>query len=88
MKEARYREIGRFPAFLLRRHGSPAKLLVGWRPYSNLLDEVTAYAPDLGPERRPASREAYRAYWHSITDPEVDAATDFAATAPEPMPSG
>jgi putative protein-disulfide isomerase len=86
VKEARYRDIGRFPALLLRRPGGPARLLVGWRPYSDLLDEVTAYAPDLGPERRPASREAYRAYWHSITDREADAAMEPAATAPEPIP--
>lgn len=86
IKEARFRDIGRFPSLVLRRPGSPARLILGWRPYAALMSEVAGYAPDLGPERRPASRDAYRAYWGSITERELDAREEALDGQPEAVP--
>ena len=40
LKEARYREIGRFPTLVLHGPGERAVLLVGYRPYEVLLQAV------------------------------------------------
>lgn len=83
IKEVRFRQVGRFPALVLRRPGSTPKPLVGWRPYAALHREVAGFAPDLGPERRPASRDHYCAYWHSISQRELEAQEESLEAAPD-----
>lgn len=81
-KEARYRGIGRFPALVLHRRGAEPQILVGWRPYRTLNEAIRVLAPDIGPERRPASKEAYGTYWTRVTEREANE-----ALVEEPQPS-
>lgn len=71
LKDAGYRGIGRFPAFVLRRAGGPAVALVGYRPYTVFREALAAVAPDLEPARTADDPLAYALYWGSITAAEV-----------------
>jgi putative protein-disulfide isomerase len=71
LKDAGYRGIGRFPAFVLRRAGSPAVALVGYRPYSVFREALAAVAPELQPVRTADDPLAYALSWGSITAAEV-----------------
>lgn len=71
LKDASYRNIGRFPAFVLRGAGGRAVLLVGYRPYPVFREALAAVAPDLEPVRTAADPVAYARYWGSITAAEV-----------------
>jgi putative protein-disulfide isomerase len=74
LKDASYRGIGRFPAFVLRANGR-AVLLVGYRPYGIFREALAAVAPDLEPVRTADDPEAYARHWGSITAAEVAEAT-------------
>jgi protein-disulfide isomerase-like protein with CxxC motif len=71
LKDAGYRNIGRFPAFVLRGAAGRAVLLVGYRPYPVLREALAAVAPDLSPSRTASDPVAYALHWGSITAAEV-----------------
>lgn len=71
VRETRFWRVGRFPCLRLRRPGAEPAWVVGWRPWEALIGAVGEFAPELGPERRPASAEAYSAYWGEATEREV-----------------
>ncbi|MEA2604884.1 MAG: putative protein-disulfide isomerase [Acidobacteriota bacterium] len=71
LKDAGYRGIGRFPAFVLRGADDAAVVLVGYRPYSIFREALAAVAPDLEPVRVATDPVAYALYWESITGAEV-----------------
>jgi putative protein-disulfide isomerase len=75
LKDAGYRNIGRFPAFILRGAAGRAVLLVGYRPYPVLREAMAAVAPGLEPSRTAADPVAYALHWGSITAAEVAEAT-------------
>jgi len=75
LKDASYRGIGRFPAFVLRGPDGRAVLLVGYRPYGVFREALAAVAPDLEPSRTAADPVAYARHWGSITAAEVAEAT-------------
>jgi predicted DsbA family dithiol-disulfide isomerase len=75
LKDASYRAIGRFPAFVLRGAGGRAVLLMGYRPYPVFREALAAVAPDLEPSRTAADPVAYALHWGSITAAEVAEAT-------------
>jgi predicted DsbA family dithiol-disulfide isomerase len=85
-KEARFRGVGRFPCLMIQPAGAPPVFLVGWRPYPDLQQAVAAAAPDIGPERRPGSAEAYRTYWARLSERELSEATgpDLSPALAEP----
>ncbi len=80
LKEARYQGIGRFPALIVRRPGTPGIILVGWRPYAILQAAVAEVAPELGPGRRPGDAEAYRAFWPRAVAQELHEALSAPAS--------
>lgn len=49
LKEARYRDIGRFPTLVLQRPGERGVILVGYRPYEALRGALLRLAPELTP---------------------------------------
>jgi predicted DsbA family dithiol-disulfide isomerase len=71
LKDAGYREIGRFPTFVLRGAAGRAVLVVGYRPYPVFREALAAVAPDLEPSRTAADPVAYALHWGSITAAEV-----------------
>jgi putative protein-disulfide isomerase len=71
LKDAGYREIGRFPTFVLRGAAGRAVLVVGYRPYAVFREALAAVAPDLEPSRTAADPVAYALHWGSITAAEV-----------------
>jgi putative protein-disulfide isomerase len=71
LKDAGYRNIGRFPAFVLRGAAGRAVLLVGYRPYPVFREALAAVAPDLSPSRTASDPVAYALHWGSITAAEV-----------------
>jgi putative protein-disulfide isomerase len=76
LKDAAYRNIGRFPALVLREAGGRAVLIVGYRPYPVLREALAAVAPGLAPVRTAADPVAYARHWGSITAAEVAEATE------------
>jgi putative protein-disulfide isomerase len=71
LKDAGYRNIGRFPALVLRGAGGRAVLVVGYRPYPVLREALAAVAPGLAPVRTATDPVAYARHWGSITAAEV-----------------
>jgi predicted DsbA family dithiol-disulfide isomerase len=71
LKDAGYRGIGRFPAFVLRGADGRAVLLVGYRPYEVFREALAAVAPGLEPARTAADPVEYARHWGSITAAEV-----------------
>ena len=76
LKDAGYREIGRFPALVLRGGNGRAVLVVGYRPYPVFREALAAVAPDLEPARTATDPVAYALHWGSITAAEVAAAVE------------
>ena len=76
VKEARYREIARFPALVLTPAEGRAILLVGWRPYPVLRRALAAARPGLEPARRPDGVTALLRTWARATAEEISAALD------------
>lgn len=74
LKNARFREIGRFPAFVIRRPQTAGKVIVGWRPFEALLETVMQVAPELGRGRRPRTEDEYLSTWPEATKCELDQA--------------
>lgn len=74
VKNARFRQIGRFPALVVRRPRTAGTLIIGWRPFEILLKTVAEVAPELGAGRRPGDADAYLAFWPHLTKPELELA--------------
>ncbi|WP_413161468.1 hypothetical protein ACL6C3_23040 [Capilliphycus salinus ALCB114379] len=83
IKDARYRSIGRFPAFILRPATGRAILLVGYRPDKELVRALTHVAPESNAVRSVNDAIAYARYWGKITDQEVAEALDLQLDATE-----
>jgi protein-disulfide isomerase-like protein with CxxC motif len=83
LKLARYLEIGRFPALVLRLPGDPrALLLVGYRPYAILRAALERLAPQIRPVRKLGDRAEYQAYWGNVLERELAEAMQ---SAPSPF---
>lgn len=67
MKDARYRDIGRFPTLILRHTAGPAVIIIGFRPYTALRAALERVGPGLEPCRSAENIVAYAAYWGRIT---------------------
>lgn len=81
VKEARYRAIGRFPSLVLHPARGPSRLLVGFRPYDVLREQVAEAAPGLTPVRTPDDVGEYVQHWGRVQIPDV--ATAFGMDAAE-----
>lgn len=68
--QVRYHKISRFPTLTISANNK-AVMIVGYRPYSVLLDAIAAVAPDLEPVQRPIDAADYIRYWHGATEREV-----------------
>ncbi|MBP2238357.1 putative DsbA family dithiol-disulfide isomerase [Sinorhizobium kostiense] len=77
VKNARFRQIGRFPALVIRRPRTAGVLVIGWRPFEALLRTVAEVAPELGPGRRPRDADVYLAFWPQLTTPELELALEI-----------
>ncbi|MBE9127269.1 MULTISPECIES: DsbA family protein [unclassified Coleofasciculus] len=77
IKDARYRDIGRFPALIMRPITGRAILLVGYRPYKELRKALAHVAPESNPVRSVTDAIAYASYWGRITAREVAEALDL-----------
>lgn len=71
LQKVRYHNIGRFPTLTLQRPSQPGVIIVGYRPYSVLLDALSRVAPDLKPVQQASDAQVYQNYWGSITDREI-----------------
>lgn len=71
LTDVRYRDLGRFPALIMRRAEGAALLLVGYRPYEALCAALAHLAPNLTPSRAIEDPVSYAQHWHSITAYEV-----------------
>ena len=72
LKEARYREIGRFLTLTLQQVGTPGGVvIVGYRPYEALEEALRQVAPDVEPVRAVPDVETYAAFWGGVTDREL-----------------
>ena len=73
LKQAGYRNIGRFPALTLRRAGAAGGIIiVGYRPYGALLQALRHAAPELRPVNPVRCPGAYAAYWGDLLPRELD----------------
>ncbi len=76
LREARFRQIGRFPTFIIRSatRGPEKKavLLTGYRPFEVLAAAVAHVAPGIQPQRGIPSPEEYRQYWGSVLPDELE----------------
>ncbi|MEW5926100.1 MAG: DsbA family protein [Gemmatimonadota bacterium] len=77
VKEARYRGIGRFPSLVVHPARGPSRLLVGFRPYEVLREQVVQLAPGIASVRTAGCIGAYVRYWGRVLVPEVAAAFDM-----------
>ena len=70
--EAHRLGISRFPALAVRGTAQPTGVvLVGWRPFDALAEVVRHAAPEIGPVRRPVSRDEYGSFWPGSTEREL-----------------
>ena len=89
LTHARYRNIGRFPTITLRRTGAASGIiLVGYRPYSALLDSVRHVAPELAPANPVGCVGAYAAYWGDVLPRELDEVRSGEASDASPAGPG
>jgi predicted DsbA family dithiol-disulfide isomerase len=71
LKDARYRQIGRFPTLILYRSPDRGLLLTGCRPYAALRVSLARVAPDLLPQRAVKDLGEYVRRWHRVTVQEI-----------------
>ena len=71
VKEARYRGIGRFPSLVIHAARGPSRLLVGFRPYTVLREQIVQLAPGLGPVRSPGCIGGYVRHWGRVMALEI-----------------
>jgi putative protein-disulfide isomerase len=74
IQEVQYRNINRFPTLIVRQRNQQAVIITGYRPYSALLTALSQVAPNLKKVHTTIDAEAYKRYWGSITQKEVDEA--------------
>jgi len=77
LKDARYRDIGRFPTLIMRHATGPAVIVVGYRPYPALRAALAQIAPDLAPTQLVSDLTAYVAFWQRVTAGEIAVAYDL-----------
>lgn len=77
VQDARYREIGRFPALILRPARGRAILLMGSRPYDALVRAVAHLDPDVAPVRAVDDIPDYVRFWGRVTAYEIAAAFEL-----------
>lgn len=83
IKDARYRDIGRFPTMILRHAAGPAVIVVGYRPYQALREALGRLRPDLPPGQPIKDIPAFIAFWGSATAQEVAEAAGMTTAAAE-----
>ena len=71
VKEARYRGIGRFPSLVVHPARGPSRLLVGFRPYDVLREQIVQLAPGMAPVRTAGCIGGYVQHWGRTMVPEV-----------------
>lgn len=71
VKEARYRGIGRFPSLVIHPARGPSRLLVGFRPYRVLREQILQLAPGVTPVRTVRCIGGYVQHWGRVVVPEV-----------------
>ena len=69
--EVQNRNIARFPTLIIRYAGRSAVITTGYRPYDALIDAIMQVAPDILPSRKITSIEAYKQYYISLTNREI-----------------
>ena len=74
LKQVRYHRITRYPALTINKPGQPGLLIVGYRPYEALVSTLKKVAPELEPTQQLKDAEAYRKFWSTATDREVEEA--------------
>jgi len=81
LQDARYREIGRFPALIITAPSRPGILIVGYRPYAVLRKALMHIAPALQVVRPQRTVVEYVAFWGRVTVREVAEAFDLEIAA-------
>lgn len=71
LQKASYHKISRFPTLTISAQNK-AVMIVGYRPYSVLLQAIAAVMPDMVPEQQTINAADYIRYWHGTTNREVE----------------
>ncbi len=74
LQAVRIHNFGRFPTLTIQQPGKAGVVIVGYRPYSVLLDAIKQVAPQLEPSQKSPTAEVYRNYWGNVTERELDEA--------------
>ena len=77
LQDARYREIGRFPALVITTPSGQGILMIGYRPYVALRTALAHVAPKLEPVRQHTRVVDYVAFWGRVTVREVAEALEL-----------
>jgi predicted DsbA family dithiol-disulfide isomerase len=72
MNQVRLHNINRFPTVIIRRPGSSAMMMTGYRDYAGLSSAISQIAPRLEKTRDRYSVDEYVSYWGSITERELE----------------
>lgn len=70
-QETQNRNITRTPTLIMRSPNKPAIMLIGYRPYSVLLEAIKQVAPAIKPSVNAISIDAYKRFWGSHTEREI-----------------
>lgn len=74
LNEVQSRGINRFPTLILRRALHAPLLITGYRPYTALQDVMLQLLPDIKEVPAIIDADAYKNYWGSITERELEEA--------------
>jgi predicted DsbA family dithiol-disulfide isomerase len=73
LQETQYRNIKRFPTFIMKSPWHKGLIVTGYRPYSILLDSLKLVAPHLQKTNDNINREEYTNFWGNIINREAEA---------------
>jgi len=77
LQQVQYKNINRFPTLIIKHENNGAIIMTGHRPYNVLVDAITTVAPALKKTQAINNAEAYKDFWGSITEREIEEAVSI-----------
>ncbi|MDX5347930.1 MAG: DsbA family protein, partial [Hymenobacteraceae bacterium] len=74
LQKVKYFNIGRFPTLTISKPGKAGVIITGYRPYEVLLQALKQVEPNIKPTQKATDPEAYKNYWGSLTERELQEA--------------
>jgi putative protein-disulfide isomerase len=73
LQKVSFHKIGRFPSLVIKNTlDGRAVIIVGYRPYSVLMDALKAVAPEIQPSGKSLNKDDYIDFWKGATNREVE----------------